>query len=88
MARIIVLLTLVLLVSPARAAEYDPLRSGHPLRIAAYVLHPVGVLLDRLIFRPAWFIGVNEPVRTVFGVKVAPEDEPLEAHEEPAEPSS
>jgi hypothetical protein len=88
MARILVLLTLVLLVSPARAAEYDPLRSGHPLRIVAYVLHPVGVLLDRLIFRPAWFIGVKEPARTVFGVQVPPEDEPRDAQEEPAEPSS
>lgn len=54
---------------PARAGdEYDPKRAGNPLRIAAYVVHPVGVLLDYLIFRPAWWIGQHEPFKTIFGV--------------------
>jgi hypothetical protein len=47
--------------------NYDSQSAGHPLRIAAYVLHPVGVLVDRLIFRPAWWIGSHEPFHTLFG---------------------
>lgn len=54
-------------VAPASADEYDPQRAGHPLRIAAYVLHPVGVALDYLIFRPAHWLGHHEPIRTIFG---------------------
>jgi len=60
------------------AAEgYDPQRAGHPLRIIAYALHPVGVILDRLIFRPAWHLAGHEPLRTLVGrerpVETAPE---------------
>jgi len=51
----------------ARADEYDEKRAGHPLRVVAYVLHPVGVILDRLIFRPAHWLGSHEPLRTLFG---------------------
>jgi len=41
----------------AAADSYDPQKAGHPIRIAAYVLHPIGVLLDTLIMRPAhWFM--------------------------------
>jgi hypothetical protein len=47
--------------------DYDPKQAGHPLRIAAYLLHPVGVVIDRLIFRPAWWIGSHEPFHTLFG---------------------
>ena len=51
----------------ASAGQYDAKRAGHPLRIVAYVLHPVGVILDRLIFRPAWHLGGHEPIRTLVG---------------------
>src|SRR5262245_41672729 len=53
--------------SPAAADDYDPLRAGHPLRVIAYALHPVGVALDYLIFRPAHWLGHKEPIRTIFG---------------------
>ena len=54
---------------PARADDsYDPKRAGNPVRIAAYAVHPFGVLLDYLIFRPAWWIGQHEPFKTLFGV--------------------
>ena len=46
---------------------YDPTESGHPLRIVAYMLHPVGVILDTLIFRPAWWLGTHEPIKTLVG---------------------
>ncbi len=53
--------------SPAVADDYDPDRAGHPLRIVAYIAHPIGVALDWLIFRPAHWIGSHEPMRTIFG---------------------
>ena len=58
---------LLALSSPALADDYEPQRAGHPMRIAAYVLHPVGVMLDLLIFRPAHWIGSHEPLATFFG---------------------
>jgi hypothetical protein len=53
--------------SPAAADEYDAQRAGHPLRIIAYVLHPIGVAFDYLLFRPAHWVGHQEPFKTVFG---------------------
>jgi hypothetical protein len=51
----------------ARADAHDPERAGHPVRVAAYVLHPIGVLLDYLIVRPAHWVVEREPFRTLFG---------------------
>jgi hypothetical protein len=53
--------------SPAVADDYEPERAGHPLRIVAYVLHPVGVLLDYLIFRPAHWVVSHKPLDEIFG---------------------
>ena len=63
------LAALLLLAAPgaALADDYDERRAGHPLRVVAYVAHPVGVLLDRLFFRPMHWIGSHEPLRTLFG---------------------
>ena len=61
-------LALLALAAPSGAADdYDSKQAGHPVRIAAYVLHPVGVILDTLIFRPAYWLGSHEPLRTLFG---------------------
>jgi len=49
--------------------RYEPLRAGHPLRIIAYALHPVGVILDYAVVRPAHWLGSHEPLRTLFGVE-------------------
>jgi len=51
----------------ARGDAHDPEESGHPLRIAAYLLHPVGVIVDTLVFRPAHWLVHHEPLRTLFG---------------------
>jgi len=61
---------------PARAGttQYNPRRAGHPLRMIAYAVHPVGVLLDYAIFRPAWWLGTHEPLRTIFGVQIVVDD--------------
>ena len=63
---------LLLFGTPALGAdgsddEYDSEEAGNPLRIVAYVLHPIGVVLDTLIFRPAQWIGSKEPIKTLVG---------------------
>ena len=68
-----VLATLLLAASASASSygdgkeDYNPKEAGHPLRIAAYVLHPVGVILDRLILRPASWLGRKEPIKTLVG---------------------
>jgi hypothetical protein len=53
---------------PAWADPHDSQRSGHPLRITAYVLHPVGVIADTLIFRPAhWLVHRHGSLGNLFG---------------------
>jgi len=52
---------------PAVADEHDPQRTGHPLRILAYAVHPIGVALDYLLMRPAHWVVNREPFRTIFG---------------------
>jgi hypothetical protein len=54
-------------VSTARADEYNPKTAGHPLRMLAYALHPVGVVIDYLLMRPAHWIVSQEPFETLFG---------------------
>lgn len=51
----------------AAESEYDAPDAGNPVRITAYVLHPVGVIYDYLILRPAWWVGSHEPFQTFFG---------------------
>lgn len=51
-----------------RMSRYDSSKSGHPVRIAAYIVHPIGVVLDNLIFKPAYWLGTHEPLKTLFGV--------------------
>lgn len=51
----------------ARADEYDPERAGHPLRIVAYVLHPIGFVFEWLVMRPAHWLVSQRPMDEVFG---------------------
>jgi len=67
LAALCLLVGLALLGAPAAADEYDARRAGHPLRVAAYVLHPIGVTLDYLLFRPAHWVGSLPVIRTLFG---------------------
>lgn len=53
--------------STAFADDYDARQAGHPLRIAAYAIHPVGVALDYLLMRPLHWVVSHEPVKTIFG---------------------
>ena len=64
-----VMLASLLLLAPmsAFANEYDSERAGHPLRVVGYVLHPIGVVIDTLVFRPAHWVISHEPLRAFFG---------------------
>ena len=55
------------LASPAAADPYEESNSGHPLRMIAYVLHPVGVVIDYVLLRPAHWLVSSEPMKTLFG---------------------
>jgi len=71
------LLSLALLLAGSASAgttRYNPRRSGHPLRVIAYIVHPVGVVADTLLFHPAWWLGTHEPLRSLFGVEVVVDD--------------
>jgi hypothetical protein len=59
--------SLLFAAAPALADDYDSEGSGHPLRIAAYLAHPVGVIIDTLIYKPAHWIVHFEPFKTLFG---------------------
>ena len=62
------MLGVLLLAAPAFADRHDPRESGHPLRILAYVLHPVGVIVDTVLFRPAhWVVHQADWLETLFG---------------------
>ena len=65
----LLLLLALALPASAQAREYTARRAGHPLRIAAYALHPIGYILDRLIFYPAWWIGQNEAMAALVGMQ-------------------
>ena len=69
MKRIASLCVLALLLSaaPASADEHRSDRAGHPLKVIATILHPVGVALDWLIFRPAHWLQNREPLKTLTG---------------------
>ena len=57
----------MLTASPVLADEYDEDSAGHPLRLVAYILYPVGVAIDYLIMRPAHWLVSQEPMKTVCG---------------------
>ncbi|MGH7898775.1 MAG: hypothetical protein ACREQQ_12530 [Candidatus Binatia bacterium] len=63
------LLALLVLSGPAWAIpndEYDDTQS-HPLRVAAYLLHPVGYGLEWVVFRPFHWLVSRESTEKVFG---------------------
>lgn len=63
------------MASPAPADDYDSENAAHPLRIAGYVLHPVGVILETLLVRPAHWLVSFGPMRKLFGHEERFDDE-------------
>lgn len=62
-----VLAVVLAAASPAVADGYDAQLTGHPLRIVAYVVHPIGVILESLIFRPAHWLVHRSSLKGLFG---------------------
>jgi hypothetical protein len=62
-----VILTFTATVGDAEADRYDPKKAGNPIRISAYLLHPVGVLIDYGLMRPCFWVVQREPFSTIFG---------------------
>ena len=63
-------LSLVLLLvfsAPAASHEIEPEEAGHPLRVTAYILHPVGYVLYHGVIRPAHFFISLPGMSQVFG---------------------
>ena len=58
---------LLAIANPVVADEYDEENAGHPLRLIAYVLHPVGVVIEYVLLRPAHWVVSQEPMKTLFG---------------------
>lgn len=49
----VVLSAALFTMSPlASADEYDRMQAGNPWRIIAYLIYPVGVVLDKFVARP------------------------------------
>jgi hypothetical protein len=73
MKRLIACLSLVVVLAMYGSAsavprdEYDDSQS-HPLRIAAYLLNPVGVGLEYILFRPFHaLVSANDTTEKIFG---------------------
>ena len=82
-------LAMTLTSKPAMAAwdDYDDSQS-HPLRIAAYLMHPIGWLAEWTVFRPFHFIvSASEPQEAFFGHRPHPpvisEAQPLQDYGTP-----
>ncbi len=60
--------------TPSMAHEYDRGDSDNPIRIAAYLLHPVGIALEYAVTRPIHWL-VSQPTLNVwFGHDPTPDD--------------
>lgn len=66
-AALIAALAVLGAAGPVSADEYDQDEAGHPLRLVAYVLHPVGVILDYMLVRPVHWLFSHEPLATLVG---------------------
>lgn len=53
--------------SPSAADEFDSRYAGHPLRFAAYLVYPIGVILETLITRPAHWLIHRPALKGLFG---------------------
>ncbi len=62
------LLAVSVAASPALAVpdRYDDTQS-HPLRVIAYLAHPIGYAAEWLIFRPFHYLVSQPPVEGMFG---------------------
>ncbi|MEQ8822467.1 MAG: hypothetical protein RLY93_19705 [Sumerlaeia bacterium] len=55
------------MVLPVNADRYDRQTDGHPLRIVAYVVHPLGIALEYGIMRPIHWVVSQDDLDILFG---------------------
>ena len=67
---VVTLVMALLAALPASADEYESEYAGHPLRMIAYAVHPLGVLVEYLVLRPFHWVGNHEPFATIFGHEI------------------
>lgn len=70
MKRLLLVLVLALwAAAPSTVLAHDAYddTQSHPLRLAAYALHPAGYALEWLIMRPIHFVVSNPSLEPVFG---------------------
>jgi hypothetical protein len=68
--RLLLILVLALwAVAPGSVLAHDAYddTQSHPLRLAAYALHPAGFALEWLVMRPIHFVVSNPSLEPVFG---------------------
>lgn len=75
----------MLIGMPASVRAHDAYddSESHPLRIAAYALHPVGWALEWIAFRPLHFVVSQPRLEPIFGH--VPHESPF-GHYQPYEP--
>lgn len=81
-------LAAALLGAPAAARAHDAYddSESHPLRLAAYAIHPAGFALEWLLMRPLHFVVSNPQLEPIFGH--VPHESPFGGYEpyEPEDP--
>jgi hypothetical protein len=62
-------LLLVALLAPAGGARArEPNRGQGPLEVISYIVYPVGVVIDTVLFAPIRYLATFGVVRTAFGL--------------------
>jgi hypothetical protein len=57
----------LMIAAPVSADQYDQRKAGNPVRIVAYVIHPIGVVIDTLVVRPSHWLVSRQPLKALFG---------------------
>ncbi len=90
MKRLLLVLGLAIgfLAAPMTAGAHDAYddSESHPLRLAAYVVHPIGFAAEWLVMRPIHFVVSHPRLERIFGH--VPHESPFggyEAYEPPVE---
>ena len=69
---VLCLMLLAVFAGTAQAHEYDRNDSDHPMRYAAYLLHPFGVAIEWTITRPFHWLVMQPGFSYVFGHEPVP----------------
>jgi hypothetical protein len=71
---ILAVFILSICTSLALGRDYKRGKDDNPVRVAAYVVHPIGMALDYAIMRPIHWVVKQTDLNKVFGSEHKPED--------------